>query len=265
MGKYSKQISVFTEQTQPEGSSAANNLYFLSDRKPLGFIRIIPAGREQAFKPLSVHYLTYEGSRGYYFCPARTALLQGKDVTKHPCAVCEALEDAPIKVVNDLKPRDRAIFYIIDGDNAEVGLKAFSISAFNAPDLLTIIDADDSLIDLEEGKIIEVQRVKNERGYRMYTFTPTDDALSLADEDTKQLMKETYFKAEEIYPVLSNDDIEKIGELAELFEEKSKAQYDDIDPSTNSVSVPETKNKVSDYINDEDSNLDSILAQLQDE
>lgn len=214
-----------TKETETTNTDFKSYRYFLSDNKPEGYIRLLPASEDLPFIPFAIHKVELDGSYKYYMCPKRTALFVNKDPDGYDCPICEKIAEKNDPVITKaFTPKDRILFYILDimalseGDKDP---KAFSLASNMASGLVDLLQNNLDLLDIEKGKVVKVIMQRDARGFPRYAFeiiNKTIDLNSLTDlgmEIDGDRIKYP-FTLEDVYPVATMEDLQYIPALRDI-------------------------------------------------
>jgi len=198
--------------------SSNYDLYRLNDQNNSGIIKFLPISKnpQKGFEPVAVHYIP--SSKRYFYCPARTNYIRGVEDSDQ-CLICSNLVGKDEEIVRQLKPKDRAVFYILDlveiQQSQELKVKMLSLPAFNAKLLFEVIEGREDVFQEENSPMIKVDFERNERGIPIYIFTVEDATFSISDVDgLSDAIKDTWFEINDVYPKAEQDDILSIPELS---------------------------------------------------
>ena len=191
------------------------------------------AGLEDYILDIWVHY-NVGAMESRYVCLERTF---GK-----PCPICEEMkalkedENATEKQINDLKPKHRAVYNLIDLSNENKGIQLFNVSHWNFEKELVeeAETAEEEIIvfsDLKVGRSIRFRANEVQRGgfkpyfeYKSFSFLERDeydsDILNEAIPLYKILHIPTYEEVKADFLNISTNEMEEEEEKKEEVEEK---------------------------------------------
>ena len=153
--KYKNFINMYKSKQDSMVSDFKSYRYFLTDQKPEGYVRLLPANSEMPFIPFAVHKIEQDGKYKYFLCPKKTAFLMNEDPEQHECPICDNIIKLNNKdIEKQFAPKNRVLFYVLDilalseGDKEP---KAFSLASNMAMELVDLINYNFELLDIEKG------------------------------------------------------------------------------------------------------------------